>query len=455
MIRELLSLDDKGFYKKITAIAIPIALQNLINFGVSMMDTLMVGKMGEIPLSAAAAANNVSFLFFLFTFGIANGCGVLTAQYWGADDKKSVISTIAFMYRIVMVVAVIFAVVGIFFPAFVLRLFIPDEAVIAEGVKYLRIISVGFFFGAITNSSIGILRSVGTVKISVYVYSTSLVVNTFLNYCLIFGKFGFPAMGIEGAAIATVIARAVEAGVILVFLFKFDKKLEMRPRDLLYVEKEIVDKAIHYSMPVVLNEFIWGMGSMVISSVIGHLGREALSANSICSVLFQLAQAAMFGLSSAASAVTGQTVGSGNYAGARRQAKTFVLLSFIMGLFGTCVMLITRYPLINFYRGSMSPVVIEYAFSMSLMAAVLVVAQTVSMITMMGILRGGGDTKFVMMGDVMFMWVFAIPVGIFGGFILKLPVHWVYFLLKSDDILKAFLALFRLSGGKWLKDITR
>ncbi|MEG2144546.1 MAG: MATE family efflux transporter, partial [Oscillospiraceae bacterium] len=211
MIRELLSLDDKGFYKKITAIAIPIALQNLINFGVSMMDTLMVGKMGEIPLSAAAAANNVSFLFFLFTFGIANGCGVLTAQYWGADDKKSVISTIAFMYRIVMVVAVIFAVVGIFFPAFVLRLFIPDEAVIAEGVKYLRIISVGFFFGAITNSSIGILRSVGTVKISVYVYSTSLVVNTFLNYCLIFGKFGFPAMGIEGAAIATVIARAVEA----------------------------------------------------------------------------------------------------------------------------------------------------------------------------------------------------------------------------------------------------
>ena len=455
MLKKLLCLDNKTFYKSVFSIAIPIMLQNLINFGVSMMDTLMVGTLGDVGLSASSAANNWNFMFFLISFGVASGCGVLTAQYWGAGDRERVVKVIGLLYRIVMVVALFFALCGMLFPEAIMKLFVPEPEVISEGAKYLRIISVGFFFAAITNSTIGILRSVGTVKISVVVYSVSLLVNTFFNYLLIFGKFGFPRLGIEGAAIATVISRIAEAVIIVVFMLKYDKKLGFRLHDLLHVEKDIVRLSVKYSLPVVLNEFIWGLGNMTVCAIIGHLGKEALSANSICSVLFQLAQSAMFGLSSSAGALTGQTVGAGDYEGAQTKAKAFIVMSIILGFAGSGIMFIARYPLIAFYKASLSSMAIEYAYSMSAVASVLAVVQTVSSITMMGILRGGGDTKFVMLCDVIFMYTISIPLGFVAGFYLKLPVYVVYLLLKSDDIIKSGIAALRIKSGVWLKDITQ
>ena len=447
--------NNKAFYSSVLAIAFPIMLQNLVNFGVSMMDTLMVGTLGEVGLSAASAANNWTFLFFILSFGVANGCAVLTAQYWGAGNREKVVEVIALLYRVVMAVALFFFVTGFFFSETLMRIFIPDPEVIAEGAKYLRIVSFGFFLGAVTNASIGILRSVGTVKISVVVYSVSLVVNTIFNYFLIFGKCGFPRLGIEGAAIATVISRGVEALLMVLFMLKYDTKLGFKLKDLLHVENSVVKLSFKYAMPVVVNDIIWGIGNMTVCVIIGHLGKEALSANSICNVLFQLAQSAVFGLCSASGALTGQTVGAGDYEGARKKAKVFTVMSLILGICGSVIMFFARYPLIAFYKGSLSALAIEYAYSMSAVAAFLAFMQTVAMVTMIGILRGGGDTKFVMVSDVLFMYIFSIPLGILTGFYLKWPVYWVYLVLKIDDVIKSFVGPARLKSGVWLKDITK
>lgn len=437
------------------AITLPIALQNLINFGVGMMDTLMVGKIGEVQLSAASMANQMTFMFMILSFGIANGCNVLSAQYWGRGDRAQVRRVVSFMYRVVMVLAVCFTLVAVLAPEWVLRLFIPDPRVIAEGVVYLRVVGWGFLFSGVTNSTIGMLRSIGTVRISVIIYSASLVVNTVLNYVLIFGKLGFPAMGIAGAAVATLISRAVETSIALIFLFRFEHELRFRPADLLHAGSEVRRAATRYSLPVLLNEILWSSGSMVVAAVLGHMGREVVAANSICMVLFQFAQSAIFGVSTSAATIIGNTIGEGNYELARRRARAYVGLAVLCGCVASLLMQMARFPLIGFYGDSISDLARANAYGMSAVASMLAIPQTVSMVLMMGVLRGGADTRFVMVADVAFMWLIAIPLGALAGLQWGLAVPLVYLFLKCEDLFKMVVAAWRVLSGRWIRDTTR
>lgn len=443
---------DKSFTGKLKAIAIPVAMQNIINFSVNALDTIMLGRLGEIQLSAAHTANQLSFMFMILSGGLAAGSGVLAAQYWGKGDTQRVREIISFMYRLTAVLALIFAGIAIFAPHVVLGFIIKDAEVIAQGVLYLKIMGYGYLCMGFTNATIGILRSTGTVKISVYVYTMSLFVNLFFNYALIFGKFGFPRLEIRGAAIATVLSRICELLVVTVYLFRFEKGIQLRPKHLLTTGKGIGKQFMIHSSPVLLNEMFWTTANFLVGVIIGRMGREFVAANSIAGLMMQFAGIGIFGISSAAGAIIGNTIGAGKYDRAKQYANGLMAFSFLVGIVACLAIQVLRLFIIDFYN--ISPVAKEYARQLTMAVSFIVIVQSVASVSMMGTLRGGGDTKFVMIMDVIFVWIVAIPLGAMAGLVWKLPVWVVYLILKSEDFFKTFVVLRRIPSGKWLKDVT-
>lgn len=449
----MLIIKEKNFYKLILSIALPIAIQNLITFAVSMVDTMMLGALGEVQLSAASIGNNLFFILTILIFGLAGGSNILISQYWGRGDVKTIHKILSIMYRGCLIIAAIFIFIAIVFPSQFMRIYTTDTRVIEEGVSYLRIVSVGYIFYAITNCTIMMLRSVKTVKISLVVYSLSLVVNAFFNYILIFGNFGAPVLGVQGAAIATVIARITEFSIVLIFMIKFENKILLKASHLLKVDKIIFKDFLTNCTPVLFNEFLWSTGSTMISIILGRLGTETVAANSISNVVFQFVTVFIFGLSNATAVIIGNTIGEGKNEKAKEYSRTVGVLSIIMGIMAGGVILLIRPIVVDFYNVSQvtKNIAVEIMGSMS----VIVIFQSFGVTLMMGVLRGGGDAKFVLINDIIFLWLVAIPCGFIVAFILKWPIEAVFFIVKSDEVIKSIIAAVRVLGGKWVRNVTR
>ncbi|MCL2565674.1 MAG: MATE family efflux transporter [Defluviitaleaceae bacterium] len=444
---------DREFIKKFSAIALPVALMNLINFGVKAVDTLMLGLVGEVQLSGAAVANQLSFMFMIFSGGVASGCGVIASQYWGAGEKERVREIFAFMYKAMVAMNLAFAAVAFFAPYFVIGIITTDREVIAQGAIYVRIMSFGYLVWGFTSASTIALRSVGVVKISVAVFSVSLVISATLNYLLIFGNFGFPQLGIAGAAIATVTARFVEFIIITAYILKVDKELAFRLSNLLGRTRGVGKGFMRHGFPVLMNEVFWASGFFIVNVIIGRIGREFVAANAIGGLLFQFSGMILFSCASAASVIVGNTIGEGHYDKARQITKGMVALNFLTGIFLLIIIQLIRVPFVNFYE--LSDTARAYAFQLTNIISVLVIFMAVADGTLMGPLRGGGDAKFVMIADVVFMWMISIPLGAVTGLILGWPVWIVFIILRIDSFFKTMLVLWRVPSGKWLKDVTK
>jgi len=444
---------DKEFIKRFAAIAMPVALMNLINFGVKAVDTLMLGLIGEIQLSASAIANQISMVYMIFIFGVASGCGVLMAQHWGAGDKERVRDIFAFMYRIAAIVTILFASIAFFIPQYLMGIITTDQEVIAEGVIYLRIMSLGYLVWGFTNASSVALRSVGIVKIAVVVFSISLAVSASLNYVLIFGHLGFSPMGIAGAAIGTVAARFVELILFLVYILKFEKNFAFRLRNLISVKAKSISKSfMKHGFPVVVNEVFWSLGFFILGMVIGRMGREFVAANAIGALMIQFTGMIIFSFASANAVIVGNIIGEKQYDRAQQIASGMLGVSLIVGVIGFVFIQIIRVPFVNFYE--LSETARIYALQITNIISFFVVFMALDSISMMGALRGGGDAKFVMIVDVIFMWAISIPLGILTGLVLGWPVWIVFIILRSDSFFKAMAVLWRVSSGKWIKNVT-
>ena len=321
---------EKSFYKLIISIALPIAVQNLITFAVSMIDTMMLGSLGDVELSAAAIGNNLFFVLMVLLFGLAGGSNILISQYWGKGEVNAIHKILSIMYRGCLIIAAIFIGIAMILPEFFMKIYTSDIRVIEAGVTYLRIVSIGYIFYAITNCTIMMLRSVKTVRISLVVYISSLIVNALFNYILIFGKFGMPRLGVMGAAIATVIARIAEFIIVIIFMIVFEEKINLRIKHLVKIDKLMLKDFISNCTPVLFNEFLWSTGSTMISIIIGRLGTETVAANSISNVVFQFVTVFIFGLSNATSVIIGNTIGEGRNEKAKEYANTVGVLSLIM-----------------------------------------------------------------------------------------------------------------------------
>ncbi len=458
---------DPAFYKRVFSIAWPIALQSLISIGVTMLDNIMVGKLGDNALSATSLATSFISVFHIFCMGLGMGASVLVSRYWGmktaaetegdsagkANAERALKQTLALMLRITLGLAFCFCLATAFFPQSIMRMYNNEPAVLELGAVYFKYSIITYFFLGTSLVCTIVLRSVGQVKLPLFVSMGAFSINLCANYLLIFGKFGFPKMGIAGAALATLLARTFEAVMICGYLLVVDKKIRFRIKDLFMNTNSLVGEYFRISIPVLISDAILAIGSNTVTMVIGHLGSTFVSANSITTTTQQLSSVVITGVCQAGAIVTGQTLGEGGKEKAMEQGYLFMGLGLLLGTVSAAIIILISNPIIASYD-NVSEETVRIARQLMLAISLIIVFQGTNSIMTKGVLRGGGDTKMLMLTDNIFLWVLAIPLGLLGGFVLKVPPFWIYIFLKSDQIVKAVWALIRLSSGKWIKKIT-
>ena len=448
-----LNINWKQFYVSVFSLVIPMALQNLINVGVTAADVIMLGKVGEKVLSGASLAGQIQFIMTLVFMGITSGATVLTAQYWGKKDSRTIEKILGMGLSAGLLTALIFAVAALAVPELLMRVYSSDQAVIVEGVKYLRIVGCSYLFMAVTQVYLNIMRSIERVLIATVIYSVSLLVNVSLNAVLIFGMFGVPAMGIKGAAIATLCARITETILVLLYAHYKNKIVRIRLKDLIHIDRVLMRDFMVYAMPVVLNELMWGLGSSANTAVIGHLGSAAVAANSVAQVARQLATVVVFGISNATAIYLGKTIGERKLAHAKAYAKRFMWLSIILGGIGGGLILAAA-PIAN-ANLALTDQAKSYLLFMFFVMSYFTLAQSLNATLVVGVFRSGGDTKFGLIMDVATMWGCSILIGAVAAFVFKASVPVVYIILMSDEVIKIPITIKRYLSYKWLRDVTR
>ncbi len=447
-------VSDKNFYKMMLAIGLPIAVQNFISFLVGLVDSVMVGRVSESSLAGVNLAGQLFFITMIFIVGVGEGSNILISQFYGKGDTKSIRKIYPFAYLASIITGILAFVVGFFFNEEFMRIYADpsDTVAIAEGAKYLKILSFSYIPFVITECTVRTQRAVQSAHISLYIYSTSLVVNASLNYLLIFGNFGFPALGVEGAAIATLCARLVELTMALTYIFKIDKKIKLKISDLKIFDKDILINLMKNSAPILTNDILWVFGSTFIAIIFAKMGESVVAANVVSSNVFQLVSVALFGISSASSVITGNSIGMGKIDNAFKYSKTFVSISFIVALITSLTVYLTKDIAISIYDLTPSTAIIAHEVLSA--SSIILFFQSIALITGMGVLRGGGDGKFVLIYEIIMVWCIAVPLGAVAAFIWELPVFWVYIITRLDEILKAILFTGRiLFSKKWIKDL--
>lgn len=445
--------EKRHFYRLVFSLVLPMALQNLINVGVSTADVVMLGKVGETALSASSLAGQVQFIMFLILFGLTSGAGVLTAQYWGKKDIQTIEKVLGITMGIAFLVSVLFTIVVFLIPYRIMGIFSNEEDVIKEGVAYLRIIAFSYIFITITMIYLNIMRSIERVIIATIVYLVSLVVNITLNAVFIFGMFGLEPMGIRGAALATLISRILEFIIVFLYAKYFNKEVHFHVKNLLPKDKLLVKDYIKFSMPVLINELIWGAGTSTNAAIIGHLGKSAVAANSVTQVTRQLAMVVSFGLANATAILIGKAIGENKEDKAKLYAKRFIRLSVLLGVFGAFVILGVSVLAKDMF--SLSDQAKTYMSFFMFVMSYFAIGQSFNSVVVVGICRAGGDTKFGLYLDAGFLWGISILFGVIAAFVLKLPIPVVYMILLSDEVLKIPVCFWRYKTMKWLKNVTR
>lgn len=450
-------VSDPSFYRKVLFLATPIALQSLITIGVNMLDNLMVGSLGEVKLSAVSLANQFISIYHILCMGIGMGASVLVSRYWGMKEKEPGIAgqalkkTLCIMIRLTVGLASLFSVLTLFFPESIMRLFTTESAVILMGVRYFRYSIITYFFLGLSLTCTIVLRSVGQVRIPLFVSVGAFFVNLGSNYVLIYGKMGLPRMEVAGAALGTLLARLFEASVICGYLLFKDHHIGFRIRHLTMKTRDLLGEYIRICIPVLISDGILAFGNAAVAMVIGRLGVTFVAANSITSVTQQMSTVLIQGVSQAGAIVTGQTLGEGKKDKAMQQGYGFLGMGIVLGALSALFVVLFSGLIIHSYR--VSDETMQIAYQLMDAISVILIFQSTNSIMTKGVLRGGGDTKMLMLTDNIFLWVLSIPLGILAGFVFHLPAFVIYICLKFDQIVKTVWCIFRLRGGKWIKNI--
>ncbi|WP_303871019.1 MATE family efflux transporter [Acetobacterium wieringae] len=432
-------------------IAIPITLQSLITIGVNMTDTMMVGALGEVPLSGAALANQFIMVFQICCMGIGMGASVLTSRFWGMKNHTALKQSITIMFRICLGFALIFSLVTFFAPETIMQIYTTDPQIIQEGVRYFKWTVPCYLLLGLSLTSTIVLRSVGQVRLPLISSVCAFAINIFFNYLFIFGNLGAPQMGIEGSALSTLIARFFEFSFICGYLFLVDKKINYRLRHLFMRCRDILKEYVHIAIPVLISDILLALGNNAVAMVVGRLGVSFVSANAITMVLQQLSTVFIQGIANASAIITGHTLGRGDEETAQRQGVTFLYLGIAVGICGAMIIWITSKPMINLYN--LTPETQQIAAQLMFAIGFIVIFQSANSILTKGVLRGGGDTRFLMVADIIFLWVASVPLGALAGLVWHLPAFWIYTLLKIDQVIKAIWCVYRLKSRKWIKKI--
>ena len=443
---------NTDFYKHIWKLFIPIVVQNLLSAAVSSTDVVMLNFVGQSSISAVSLAANYASVLFMVYYGLGTGATLLCAQYYGKGDFRAIQIVQSIAMRFSLSISIVVAAAAFCIPDKMMLLFTNDPELIAIGAEYLQVMGVTYVCWSVIEIYLATLRSVGRATISMVLNIVAFSLNIVLNAVFIFGLLGAPRMGATGVAIATAVSRVVELiGCFIVSAFSKDVKLSLRS---LFVRNDLLLKDfVSRSIPAMLNDLSWGVAFSMYSVILGHLGNDAVAANSLVVVVRNITTTFCFAAASSGGVLLGNVLGSGDMARARDYASHMMRLTVITGAVGGVLVLVSIPAVLRF--ASLSDTAMQYLKNMLLINSYYIMGAAVNTSLIAGVFRAGGDTKFGMICDTIDMWCYAVPLGFFAAFVLKLPVMWVYFLLCTDEFVKWPWVLKRYFSGKWMKNITR
>jgi putative MATE family efflux protein len=445
-------LEDKKFLSTMIRLASPIMLQNLVFSSLGLVDGLMIGQLGEDAVAAVGVANQVFFLLQLLLFGITSGTAIFIAQYWGQKDIKRIRSVLGLSLLMSVIGSLVFGLAAIIAPLKILRIYSTDPAVLVQGESYLQVVAFSYLFIAITLAFSAALRSTENVRLPMAISLLALSINTLLNYCLILGNFGFPALGVNGAAIATVISRSLEAILLLAMVYKKSLPVAGKVNSFLEISILPLKKIFNTILPVIATEITWSLGIATYNVVYARIGTESIAAINIASTLDRLVFVGFLGLGMACSIMLGNRIGAGEIDLAKDYGKKFLVIGVSgAALFGLIMILLAN-PLLSFYK--ISAATVDYTFRIMIAMALSLPIRSSNFMLLIGILRSGGDTRFAFIADAGMVWVVGVPLALLGSYVLKLPVYWVYPMVLIQEIISVSLGLYRFLSNKWINNLT-
>ncbi len=448
---QLLVKGDKAFYRNILVISLPIVAQSLITMGVNATDTVMLGSFGEQQLSAASISNQFYSIFQIFCMGLGGGAAVMTARFWGSKNRAGIRKVVAIMLRIALVAAVGFTLLMCLAPGAVLRLYTTDTAIVGYGEAYYSFLSWTFLLQGISMTVAIVLRSVGRYNVPLIASASSFLLNIFFNWVFMFGKLGAPRLEIRGAAIGTLIARIVECSIILLYLLVKDKQISFRPKDLFASCGDVWQPYLKYSAPVIVSDIMLALGANFVAVIMMKIGTNFVAANAITNVTVQISTFFTLALANSASIIIGNTLGRGEKALAQVQGTTFLVISAVLGVLAAGLIQLLKPNILGLY--AVQPETKQIAAALMDSVSLIVVFRTTSSVLTKGILRGGGDTRYMMVADVLFLWIGSIPLGSLAGLVWQASPFVIYFCLNIDLLIKTVWCTVRLFTGKWIKEL--
>lgn len=444
---------DRDFYRRAIRLSGYIALQNVIVCFVGLIDNIMIGAYSQDALSGIALANQIQFLLQMVVSGAGEGMAVLAAQYWGARRVQPIRRVLAIALDFALLIAACFLVVAQLLPEKLLGLLTSDTAAISEGTVYMRIVSFSYLFfaaGMVLNAA---QRSIENVRVGMVSSLTGVVVNVTLNYVLIFGHFGLPRLGAAGAAIATLVARIAECGVTAVYTYAVDRKLAVKRMDFLKPERLMIRDYIRVAIPVVLSGANWGIAMGMQTSILGHMGSNAIAANAIANSLFQVVSVMCYGLASAAGVLIGKAVGSGDLDKLKGYVNSLQLMFLAVGVCSSLVLFALREVVLSAY--AVTPEALDMARSFMNVLCITIIGTAYQAACLTGIVRGGGNTSFVFRNDLIFQWLIVLPISALAAYVWHMSPVWVFFFLKSDQLTKCLVAVWQVNSYRWVRRVTR
>ena len=445
------TLKDKQFFLAILTLVIPITLQNLISSSLNMVDNLMIGRLGENSIASVGLVNQYFFIFTLCLAGINAGAGIFMSQFWGRKDISNIRKMLRLDIILGLVASIIFFIPAALFPSSIMKIFTKDIEVVTLGIKYLRIISITFVLTGITQSYSTVLRCIGIAKPPMYGSLIGVLTNAFLNWILIFGHFGFPTMGVAGAAIATSIARVVEMIVIVIAAYKSNSIISNKDKENVEFDFNFVKMYFKTSYSVILNELVWSVGLSVYSIIYAKIGIREVASMQIANTINNMFMVLSMGLANAAAIMIGNKIGAGEEEVAIDYSTKLGILAPIVGLIMGISLWVSAPMVVGLFN--INKDTLNMTITVLRIMAVAAPLKFFNVLMIVGVFRGGGDTTYSMLVQLGTVWCFAIPAGFIAAVYFKMPLEKVFFVITLEEVLRVFFEAKRLKSKKWIRNV--
>ncbi|MCL4275239.1 MAG: MATE family efflux transporter [Anaerolineales bacterium] len=444
-------LKDRAFLREMLTIAVPISFQQLVSASLNMIDVIMVGQLGEASIAALGLSNQVFFVFILLLFGTTSGMAIFTAQYWGKQEVEPIRKVLGMSLLTTTIIAVIFTLTATLIPEVVLGFYTNDSEVIQIGARYLRIVGLSYIPVAIATSYVAVLRSIQLIKIAVIATISALIFKTTLGYMLIFGIWIFPELGVEGAAIGTASGWILQVILLFVLVHTWKTPLAANPLTFFSFDLSFFGRVLRTTLPALANEFFWSLGITTYNAIYARIGTDAIAAINVNATIEELGFVVFMGLGNACAVMVGNRIGAGKREEAYQTLWRVVTLAVIAAWVVGLTVFLLRDAVVSLYN--LSPNGVDSVRVLMLVMACTIWIRMLNFTTFIGGLRAGGDTRFAMFMELFSIWGVGVPSAYIGAFVLGLPVYYVYLMVALEELVKAFISVWRIRSRRWMHDL--